>query len=160
MVNFNLPLMPLAFPQRTNKGSKPQLLWRRHGAGRREVGCGAMGRDIQARFSVAAGGGGLAPGVRWGDPRDAAPHPAGPGTRDAPPQRAVQTQASAVPRLRNPGLASLSDHVFVLSAHACAHPSIQASVRVRLGNPDLREDAVIIHLLVRSLCLLILTVFF
>ena len=85
----------------------------------REEGGGAWGDGQRhpARFSVAAGGGGLTPGMRWGDPRDAAPHPAGPGTRDAPPQRAVQTQASAVPRLRNPEPASLSNHTFILSAH-------------------------------------------
>ena len=41
------------------------------------------------------------------DPRDAAPYPIGPGTRDAPPQRDVQPQASALLRLRNPGPASL-----------------------------------------------------
>ena len=92
MVNFDLPLMPLAFPQRTNKGSKLQLLWRRHGAGRRKVGCGAMGRDIQACFSVMAGGGGLAPGVRWGDPRGAAPHPAGPRLREPSRPRHRQCQ--------------------------------------------------------------------
>lgn len=46
MVSSDLPLMPLEFPQRTNKGSKLQLLCRRHEAGRREVGHGAMGRGI------------------------------------------------------------------------------------------------------------------
>ena len=46
VVNSEVRLMPLAFPQRTNKGSKLQLLCRRHEAGRREVGRGAMGRDI------------------------------------------------------------------------------------------------------------------
>ena len=39
------------------------------------------------------------------------------------------------------------------SIHPSIHPSIQASVRVSLGNPDLREDAVTIHLVMLSIYL-------
>ena len=123
VVNSEVRLMPLAFPQRTNKGSKLQLLCRRHEAGRREVGRGSMGRDILHVSASRLVAEGLLPVCGGGHPRDAAPHPAGPGSGDDPPQRPVQTQASAVPRLRNPEPASLSNHTFILSAHPSIHPS-------------------------------------
>ena len=71
VVNSEVRLMPLAFPQRTNKGSKLQLLCRRHEAGRREVGRGAMGRDILHVSASRLVAEGLLPVCGGGHPRGA-----------------------------------------------------------------------------------------
>ena len=128
VVNSEVRLMPLAFPQRTNKGSKLQLLCRRHEAGRREVGRGAMGRDILHVSASRLVAEGLLPVCGGGHPRDAAPHPAGPGSGDDPPQRPVQTQASAVPRLRTLNRRHcLITHLSSLPIHPSIHPGVRES---------------------------------
>lgn len=118
-----------------------------------------MGRDIQARLVSPAGEveGLLRRAV--GDPRGSCSTPHRAKDQGAPPPESRADPGVGSAGLK-PGLASHWLSASLSSAHACAHPPIQASARLRLGNPDLREDAVIIHLLVRSLYLLILTVFF
>lgn len=156
MVNFNLPLMPLAFPQKDKQGSKPQPGGGRQGGG----GRWAAGRWAETSRHVLVSRlvvegllpacGGLDPGTLLHTPQGL-----GPGR---PAQRAVQTQAWAVPRLRKPGLASLSNHILSsLRMRARIRPS-RRSVRLRLGNPD-PEDAVP-SITFPCVYLLILTVFF